>query len=297
MRYATVVPNHRILVVDDSREMHRRLCRIPGSSKKPSSRAKQARFEVDFALPEEAALEQLERSVVEDRPYGVAFVEMRTPPGSFALDSVRRYWQVDPTLQIVLYTESLDPFDSDLLAALSRKDQFLMLQKPFGRAELAGLAGAMCERWRQAGEIRLRLAALEQDIAVLHDRYRDLEIVGPTIDPPTSRPLSTPAPRAKMEIDDFASVVLEDGGSMSIRDISTSGIGVIVPTTSEKNLIDRETELTIQLADGTPIHVNGVVRHLANLNDLQSCAGFQFLNLGMENFIRIRDYVEQQLEH
>ena len=62
-------------------------------------------------------------------------------------------------------------------------------------------------------------------------------------------------------------------------------------------MIDSETGLTIQFADGAPIQVNGIFRHLADLNDLEACAGFQFLNLGIENFHRIRNYVEEQLEH
>ena len=287
MSHAVVDPNRRIIVIDKSRDTRRDFRSILMPS-----------FEVDSALPGEFALQRVERSTAVGKPYGVAFVDMGVPPGSDAVEAVGQIWQLDPTLQIVLYTASMDEFDRELLNGLNRTDQCLMLQKPFGRAELLRLAGAMSERWRHTRETRLRLAALEKNVAELHDQNRRLENSKSRWGPKqTSKRAITPAPRAKIEIDNLASVVVEGRGEMEIRDISTSGIGVIIPSKAEKGLIDTETGLTIQIADGVPIQVNGVFRHLADLNDLEACAGFQFLDLGMENFCRIRDYVDKQLEH
>ncbi|MCH7868388.1 MAG: PilZ domain-containing protein [Myxococcales bacterium] len=336
MRTPEVEPNRRILVVDDRQEIHsdfRRLLMpkvesdefaqlLSLDSNESSPRHHEIRFEVDSALQGPIALQMVQSAVVEERPYAVAFVDMSMSPGWDGLETVQRIWQVDPMLQIVFCAAFFDHSHERLLNELGRMDQFLILQKPFGTAELVQLACSLSERWRLAVETRLKMEDLEKVVAELSCRISRLENSQSELRESAHQPSRhlqeqlrgmsvfsrlqnrgdadisiAPAPRAMFDCRNLASVVLENAGSMAIRDISTSGIGIIVPSKSEKKLIDSETELTIWLTDDSPIHVKGIIRHLADLNDLEACAGFQFLDLGTENYCQIRDYVERELVH
>ena len=117
----------------------------------------------------------MEDSIAAARPYGVAFVDMRMPPGWDGLETVQRIWQVDPGLQIVFCTAYSDHSHEVLLETLGRPEQFLILHKPFSGVELVQLAMALSEKWRLAKETEVRLEALEKTVADLINGKKDLE--------------------------------------------------------------------------------------------------------------------------
>ena len=86
----------RILVVDDTFAIHRDFEKIlcPPSSNSLSlmrnaifdddvSDLLQPSFQVDFALQGEEGCDMTGRAVAEGRPYSVAFIDVRMPPGRF----------------------------------------------------------------------------------------------------------------------------------------------------------------------------------------------------------------------
>lgn len=99
-----VEPNRRILVVDDNHEIHADIRRLlmPAEESaeleelgnqlfdEPEEKQPKIRFEVDFALQGNIALGLVEDSIAAARPYGVAFVDMRMPPGWDGLETVQR---------------------------------------------------------------------------------------------------------------------------------------------------------------------------------------------------------------
>ena len=61
-------------------------------------------FELDSAYQGQEALEMVKQALAENRPYAMAFVDVRMPPGWDGIETIARIWEVDPELQIVVCT-------------------------------------------------------------------------------------------------------------------------------------------------------------------------------------------------
>lgn len=178
--------NSRILIVDDSVAIHDDFRRILGrnSGRTELNQAESALFEgvipadydvaceLDFAHQGSEALERVLRSVQENRPYALAFVDMRMPPGWDGLETVRRLWPVDPDLHIVVCTAYADYSWREMLQQLGRTDRLLILKKPFENIEVLQLVSALTEKSRRVRASRESIVALE---SAVQERTRELQ--------------------------------------------------------------------------------------------------------------------------
>jgi two-component system, sensor histidine kinase and response regulator len=178
--------HRRVLIVDDNEAIHGDFRKIlSGAPQSVELAATEAAlfgesaehsavtaFEVDSSLQGRDALEQVKRATAEGRPYAVAFIDMRMPPGWDGVETASRIWEHDPDIQIVICTAYSDYSWDEMLSTLGTSDRLLILKKPFDNIEVLQLANALSEKWRLARESKLRLADLEQRIA---ERTRDLK--------------------------------------------------------------------------------------------------------------------------
>jgi two-component system cell cycle response regulator len=104
-------------------------------------------YEVDSAFQGRDALALVEKSLAEGRPYAVAFVDIRMPPGWDGIQTVRQIWSIDPEILVVLCSAYSDYSWEDIVAQLGRTDRFLILRKPFENVEVRQCAAALTERW------------------------------------------------------------------------------------------------------------------------------------------------------
>lgn len=172
----TPAPNRRILVIDDNESIHadfrKILCgsresaelaeaeaKLFGTAAAPRAAAHQ--YEVDSALQGETGVEMARRAVAEHRPYALAFVDMRMPPGIDGVETIQRMWRVDPDIQVVICTAYSDYSWEELVERLGQSDQLLFLRKPFDNAEVCLLANGLTSKWALSRQARLRLAELE----------------------------------------------------------------------------------------------------------------------------------------
>jgi signal transduction histidine kinase len=174
----TVPPNLRVLVVDDNPAIHedfRRILLHDGSSSELDAEAAAlfgtqaealpsvAGFELDSAYQGEEALALVTRARAAQRPYAVAFVDMRMPPGWDGLVTIGKLWEVDPELNVVICTAYSDHSWEQIQAALPVRERWLVLKKPFDKIEVLQLAHALTEKWqltRIAGMQRATLAQM-----------------------------------------------------------------------------------------------------------------------------------------
>ncbi len=161
-----------ILVVDDNREIHVDLIKLlAGPSKEDlaeqeaalfgdptqtQKRRTQAAFELTSAYQGQEALEKLADARREGRPFGMAFVDMRMPPGWDGLETIERLWHVQPDLEVVICTAHSDHSWREVVARLGHTDRFLVLKKPFDGIEARQLACSL------AMKAKLRRADREQ---------------------------------------------------------------------------------------------------------------------------------------
>ncbi len=121
-------------------------------------------FEVDSAYQGQEALTLVAGARTAGRPYALAFVDMRMPPGWNGLETVERLWQVDPELQIVICSAYSDHSWGDFRARLGLRDGLLFLKKPFESIEVLQCAHALTKKWHLAGRSRAYLADLESAV-------------------------------------------------------------------------------------------------------------------------------------
>jgi len=106
------------------------------------------------------------------RPYALAFVDVRMPPGWDGIETSARIWQVDPDLQIVICTAFADYSWDDMVDKLGATDRLVILKKPFEAIEVLQLASALTEKWRLQQEAKHELEHLE---TLVRERTRVLE--------------------------------------------------------------------------------------------------------------------------
>lgn len=122
-------------------------------------------YELDFALQGEEAFHKVREAVDADRPYALAFVDMRMPPGWDGLETIEHFWEVDPDIQTVICTAYSDHSWSDIAKRLARQEQWLILKKPFDNVEVCQLAAALTKKWDLQRQAQARMQDLEKIIA------------------------------------------------------------------------------------------------------------------------------------
>jgi len=167
----------RVLVVDDNPDIHEDFRKILTADDTLAGHLAKAeaeaigtaapgallpRFELDCAHQGEEALARVTQAVETGRPYSLAFVDARMPPGWDGIETIGRLWQADPALQIVLCTAFADFSLREIARQLPRRDQLLVLKKPFDSLEVQQLAVALSEKWRLAREAQSNFASLEE---------------------------------------------------------------------------------------------------------------------------------------
>lgn len=176
---APVEPNRRILLVDDSPSIHadfrKILCarpREPGLAEAElalfgTTAAEAPSYELDSAYQGTEALAQVRRALAAHRPYAVAFVDMRMPPGLDGAQTAEALWALDARLQVVICTAYSDlPWD-DVIQRLGTSDRLLILKKPFDMIEVAQLARALTAKWTLVQQAQSHAQALEETVREL----------------------------------------------------------------------------------------------------------------------------------
>jgi signal transduction histidine kinase len=117
--------------------------------------------ELSFASQGDEAIALVERSVADGRPYDVAFVDVRMPPGIDGVETAVRLWQRDPRVQIVMCTAYSDYSWEEMAERLRAADSYLILKKPFDRMEARQLVHSLSEKRALLLERETRLIELD----------------------------------------------------------------------------------------------------------------------------------------
>ena len=177
----SVYEHRRLLIVDDNPAIHtdfrKVLCDDAESTgdlqaaadalfddESASTTTALPSFELTFASQGAEALELVRQSRRAGRPFALAFVDVRMPPGWDGIETVHRLWQVDPDIQVVFCTAYSDRSWQETTDMLGVTDRFLILKKPFDNVEVRQLAVALTEKWRMAAELRQLVYGLTDQV-------------------------------------------------------------------------------------------------------------------------------------
>lgn len=146
----------RILVIDDSEEIHKDFARLLSPPKTEgwddleqleaslfgsasSSGNSGDAYELDSAFQGQEGLAKVQEAQAAGRPYALVFLDYRMPPGWNGYETLRRLHQVAPALPVVLCSAfsdySWEQMDKEFSGAHVLKE----LRKPFEKSDLQRL--------------------------------------------------------------------------------------------------------------------------------------------------------------
>lgn len=176
--------NLRILIIDDNPAIHEDFNKILGRSRNSSAALDDAEnslfgdsstptvktvenlvFEMNSAHQGKEGLALVEKALAEGRPYAMAFVDVRMPPGWDGIETIHHIWKVDKDIQIVICTAYSDYSWEEMTGDPQRSDSLLILKKPFDNIEVVQLAHALTKKWALAKQAKLSLDTLDKLVA------------------------------------------------------------------------------------------------------------------------------------
>jgi diguanylate cyclase (GGDEF)-like protein len=181
----------RLLIVDDNEAIHSDLKKILLPDRinslladdeavlfgKVASRS--IVFEIDSAFQGQEGLARLQAAQAEGRPYALAFIDIRMPPGWDGIETISHLWNADPELQIVICTAYSDYSWTDIEKKLGISNNLVILKKPFDPIEVTQLAHALTSKWSSNQHARLCRDVLDQLVASrtaeLHAAVKEME--------------------------------------------------------------------------------------------------------------------------
>ena len=187
-----MIENKRILLVDDNRDIHedfrKVLCGTTsvdngdlddlelglfGDADSPiPAPSGHVKYDVDSAYQGEEALEKVRKAHAEGRPYAMAFMDVRMPPGWDGIQTIARIWIEFPYTEVVICTAFSDYSWEDIVAKLGSTDHLLFLTKPFDSTSVKQMALTLTKKWSLGEEARTYVARLEHEVK---DRTVQLE--------------------------------------------------------------------------------------------------------------------------
>ncbi len=119
-------------------------------------------YKLDYVSQGQEGVKKAKKALLEKRPYALAFIDMRMPPGWDGLETIEHLWKVDPNVQVVICTAYSDYSWEEITERIGKTDKMLILKKPFDTAEVAQLASALTEKWHLSHQASLKMNEIEQ---------------------------------------------------------------------------------------------------------------------------------------
>ncbi|XOF33906.1 MAG: ATP-binding protein [Candidatus Electrothrix sp. YB6] len=180
----------RVLVIDDNPEIHNDiktilqpaaahddfddlLADITGKDAPPRNQLNHPLIQVDSAFQGDDGIRLVRQARLEERPYALAYVDMRIPPGLDGLQTIKELQKEDDRLQYVIITAYSDYSWQEISDSLISRDNLLVIKKPFESIEIRQSASALLEKWHIAMEREQMLAALAMQRDLLEEKVRE----------------------------------------------------------------------------------------------------------------------------
>lgn len=168
--------NHRILIVDDNTTIHEDFRKILSPTDfgeadlnmiesavfgdTQTSRA-MPEFELAFAAQGDGAVKLAEMGLQQGRPFALALVDVRMPPGMDGISTIKSLWKIQPDLQVAICTAYADYTWDDIVDHLGISHRLVILKKPFDPIEVIQIANALTCKWAYERESALRQLGMQ----------------------------------------------------------------------------------------------------------------------------------------
>ena len=178
--HAPAALNQRILIIDDNTSIHadiRKILCAPDAIDSDLDAEAAAlfggeaeavsgtEFEIDSAYQGQEGLELVNKALAEGRPYAMAFVDVRMPPGWDGVQTISHIWEQYPELQVVICTAYSDYSWEGMIRKVGKTDSLVILKKPFDNVEVLQLAHTLTQKWSLSRQLKLHMEGLDEVVA------------------------------------------------------------------------------------------------------------------------------------
>lgn len=170
----------RILVIDDNPEIQKDFKKILSFEKKNNGSLDSLdealfgksekpiislpKFRIDSALQGEEGIKLILESLAEKKPYALAFVDIRMPPGIDGIETIKRILVIDSDIQLVICTAYSDYSWEKIIEQLGERENLLILKKPFDHVSVRQIAMALTKKWQLMHATFLNTKMLEEKV-------------------------------------------------------------------------------------------------------------------------------------
>jgi len=130
-------------------------------------------YDLTLAENGQQGVEEVARSLAQDQPFAVAFIDMNMP-GIDGAETSRRIWASDPQIKIVIVTAFSEYRPCDIIN-ITQRDDIFYLRKPFNSEEIKQFANALTNSWNTEREREILAVRLEAVNAELEDMNKNLQ--------------------------------------------------------------------------------------------------------------------------
>ncbi len=182
---ASVPVSHRVLLIDDTAAIHEDFRKILSEDDAlaldrteadlfgtAQAHAPGASFVLDSAYQGQEGLKLLQLAMSQGRPYSLAFVDIRMPPGWDGIETIAQLWAVDPDLQVVISTAYSDYSWAEISQRFGTTDNLAILKKPFDNIEVLQLSHALTKKWSLHRQSKGQLEALDDMVKERTEQLR-----------------------------------------------------------------------------------------------------------------------------
>ncbi|MCB9879258.1 MAG: response regulator [Planctomycetes bacterium] len=180
--------NRRVLVIDDNEAIHADFRKVLTPAPRVSqdlldaeaalfgepqaTTGPRTEFELTTASQGREGYQMVAEAHAAGRPFAMAFVDMRMPPGWDGLQTIEAIWRDFPDIEMVICTAFSDYSWEETIARLGHTDRLLIVKKPFDHVEILQVACALTHKWNLQQQSRNLLDNLSE---LVRDRTAELE--------------------------------------------------------------------------------------------------------------------------
>jgi signal transduction histidine kinase len=118
----------------------------------PQSRS-EVTFDVTTCAQGEDAVSAVKMALETGKPFGVAFIDIRMPPGIDGVETACRIRNLDPNINIVIVTGFSDADVPEIADRVRPADKLFYMRKPVHVVEIRQQASVLSARWHSDGEL------------------------------------------------------------------------------------------------------------------------------------------------
>ena len=182
--------NYRVLIVDDQEEIHNDFEEMlsSGPTKRATDELADAfvsqsdkpvlpQFELSHAASGEEACAMVKAAQESNRPFTLAYIDVRMPPGTDGVETVRQIRQFEQDIEIVIMTAYSDKTLPEIVNDMELLHKLLYIRKPFSREEIQQITLSLTGKWNIEQELAKHQRELEDSKQKLEFSNQRLQAV------------------------------------------------------------------------------------------------------------------------